>query len=234
MVEALGYHVDIAVDGRQAVALWERYPYAAILMDCQMPEVDGITATTLIRQREASRPSTPIIAVTAHALPAERERCLAAGMNDFLTKPVTVAALAAVLSRCLVPARSLPTTETILAQPVEVLNRTMLQTLRALMASRDPLALAQLIDTFLHSAWGHFTTLRAAAVQGDTALLATTVHTLKGTAVTLGVTGVVQACAALEDQVQAGKLTQVPEAVQHLETVLAQACTALEAEKNIA
>jgi len=88
MLEKLGCRVDIAPDGRQAVEMWEQGAYDMILMDCQMPEMDGYTATGEIRRREPEGVHIPIVAMTAHARDEDRQDCLAAGMDDFLTKPV--------------------------------------------------------------------------------------------------------------------------------------------------
>jgi CheY-like chemotaxis protein len=129
LLEKSGYWVEVAGTGREAVEAFERFSYAAILMDCQMPEMDGFEATTEIRRREAQRrarsgPSfvrqdalpassqivgnreretlhIPIIALTANALQGDRERCLEAGMDDYLTKPIRPAELKATLERWL-------------------------------------------------------------------------------------------------------------------------------------
>jgi two-component system sensor histidine kinase/response regulator len=101
MLERLGLGADVAADGREAVQSFGRQPYAAILMDCQMPELDGFEATARIRAREGHDRHTPIIAMTASAMRGDRERCLAAGMDDYLSKPVTIASLRTVLERWL-------------------------------------------------------------------------------------------------------------------------------------
>ncbi|MCB1736676.1 MAG: response regulator, partial [Gammaproteobacteria bacterium] len=104
MLEALGVRVDVADDGRQALELLNRKSYELVLMDCQMPNVDGYEATHRWRVIEAERhlPPTPIVALTANAMEGDRERCLDAGMNDYLSKPTGRDALQAMLQRWLV------------------------------------------------------------------------------------------------------------------------------------
>lgn len=97
MLEKLGYRVDVASNGQEAVAAHERAPYPLIFMDCQMPEVDGFEATALIRKMEGESAHTPIVAMTANAMQGDRERCLAAGMDDYVAKPVRPKELQTVL-----------------------------------------------------------------------------------------------------------------------------------------
>ena len=106
MIEKLGYRVNVAANGREAVDSLAYIPYALVFMDCQMPEMDGFEATRVIRKQEESlrqgggrQSHLPIIAMTANAMQEDRDRCLAVGMDDFLSKPVTSKSLAAVLNR---------------------------------------------------------------------------------------------------------------------------------------
>jgi signal transduction histidine kinase/ActR/RegA family two-component response regulator len=99
MLKKQGHRVDVAVDGREAVEAASRQAYDVILMDCQMPELDGYEATREIRRLERPTRHTPVVALTANAMKGDRERCLEAGMDDYLSKPVTMAELTKVLER---------------------------------------------------------------------------------------------------------------------------------------
>ena len=107
-LEKFGYRADVAHNGREAIEAVARQPYAAVFMDCQMPELDGFAATRQIREWESRQQPTPdklrgqripIIAMTASTTPGDRERCLEAGMDDYLPKPVRAEHLQAVLQR---------------------------------------------------------------------------------------------------------------------------------------
>jgi signal transduction histidine kinase/ActR/RegA family two-component response regulator len=103
-LERLGHSVAVANDGREAVDLWQREPFDLVLMDVQMPEMDGFEAVAAIREAERTRGTrTPVIALTAHAMSGDRDRCLAAGMDGYLTKPVKLAQLVAAIDDVLPP-----------------------------------------------------------------------------------------------------------------------------------
>jgi CheY-like chemotaxis protein len=111
LFQRLGYRIDVVANGREAVEVISRIRYDVVFMDCQMPDMDGFEATQVIRQCEAQNEiretsgerrctsHVPIIAMTANAMQGDRERCLEVGMDDYLSKPISVEALAGVLDR---------------------------------------------------------------------------------------------------------------------------------------
>ena len=101
MLEKLGYRVDVAANGRLAVEALSRFPYDLVLMDCQMPEMDGYEATRQVRTSEGAQRHTPIIAMTAAVTKDDEAKALAAGMDEFVTKPITIEALSETLERWL-------------------------------------------------------------------------------------------------------------------------------------
>lgn len=98
MLEHLGCIVDVAANGVQGIAMWRSHRYDLILMDCEMPDVDGFEATRMIRELEPINERTPIIALTSHAEASSREACVLAGMDGHLAKPATLEALEATLA----------------------------------------------------------------------------------------------------------------------------------------
>jgi len=105
LLEKAGLSADLAKNGREAVEAVQKSNYDLILMDCQMPEMDGFEATGAIRKlEEATRRHTPIVALTANAMTGDRERCLDCGMDDYVSKPFDVKALQRLITQWLEPA----------------------------------------------------------------------------------------------------------------------------------
>jgi two-component system, sensor histidine kinase and response regulator len=181
MLEALGCTSTIAVDGIEALAATERTEFDLVLMDCTMPRLDGFSATLQIREREArvGLPRTPIVALTALVSVEERERCRAVGMDDYLTKPIQLEQLAAMLDRRLVGRRG------VVAPPEVTLDHTCLDAIRAI--GKDGSSLLQrVLGTFLRETPERFAELRATAARSDLDNVRRVAHTLKSTTAQVG------------------------------------------------
>ncbi|MGZ4455733.1 MAG: response regulator [Nocardioides sp.] len=197
LLEALGYDAVTADDGRAAVELLRSdTAFDLVLMDVQMPRMDGYAATRAIRERPPGEARLPVVAMTAAAVEGERDRCLAAGMDDFLTKPVDPAALAAVLDRWIADAppptpptapvdqqKEAPVAE---REPIDGLDEPRLDELRELDPSMGYLNRA--IGNFCTNTPETLETIRAAYATGDAGTLKAVVHKLAGGALNLGVT----------------------------------------------
>ena len=101
MLKTLEFRVDVAANGIETLEMFELLPYDVIFMDCQMPEMNGYEAALEIRRREGGRRHVTIIAMTAEVIEGSRERCIAAGMDGYISKPVNMNAIVAVLEKCL-------------------------------------------------------------------------------------------------------------------------------------
>jgi two-component system, sensor histidine kinase and response regulator len=189
MLAERGFEVDVAGDGADALAKLAEGDYAAVFMDCQMPNVDGYEATARIRAQEHAGRRLPVIAMTAHAMAGDRERCLEAGMDDCLTKPLRPEALDAVLERWLGLAPGTGAHELIDAA--------------RLRAFRDdyPDIVDQLVDLFVQSTPPLMGELRSALERGDRDELRRTAHKLKGGCQNIGATLMATLCLSLETAV---------------------------------
>lgn len=202
----LGHTADLANDGYEALHAARRKDYALIFMDCQMSGCDGFAATAEIRRREAHTRHTPIVAMTAHALPGDRERCLAAGMDDYLAKPLRRSDLAAMLERWL------PRAQTSIsiapngnyAPPATVITQETLENALGWTRAEDPLMFAEIISIFVHETKERLATLRESLEAADWAVVARISHALRGSSGTLGLERLAQLCWELEEA--AGKM----------------------------
>jgi signal transduction histidine kinase/CheY-like chemotaxis protein/HPt (histidine-containing phosphotransfer) domain-containing protein len=187
-----GYRVDVASHGGEAVDAVRRETYAAVLMDCQMPVLDGYAATAEIRRLEGTTRRTPIIAMTAHAMEGDRERCLAAGMDDYLSKPLDAQALDAVLQRW------------VGASEETVLDRAVLRSLARDVG--DEAIVAEICEIFLAETGPRVHEIERAARDRDAEALRVSAHTLKGSAGNVGAIAVASAATELERLAKAGEL----------------------------
>jgi len=221
MLEASGYQAEAVANGREAVEAAASHSYAAILMDCQMPEMDGFTATAEIRRMEGATRHTPIIALTANALKGEREKCLAAGMDDYMAKPILPETLNSVLNHWL--RSSSPATETSTANGVEEVTtgasdqRDSPVDLRQLEELGDQEFITKLLQAFYAEANVILGRLREAEPQEAGIVLARAAHALKGSSGTVGAHRLLTVCLQLETTVHEHDLTAVPSLLDELE-----------------
>jgi CheY-like chemotaxis protein/HPt (histidine-containing phosphotransfer) domain-containing protein len=184
LLERLGYRADIANNGLEAIDALERKPYDVVLMDVQMPELDGLDATRRICEQWSAESRPHIIAMTANALPEDREACFAAGMNDYVAKPIRAEELAAALKR----AKPLSTGDGRENGDVK-LDDSALRNLRDL--GGDDF-LGEVIDAFLADAPGLLGTLRRSLDGQSNEELRRAAHTLKSNGATLGAEDLVE------------------------------------------
>ena len=193
-LENMGYRVDLAASGRDAIDAMARVPYAAVLMDVQMPDMDGYQATREIRNRESDRRHTPIIAMTAGASRADEGRCYEAGMDDYVSKPVRQSDLNAVIRRWVRGNDRLgPAT---LEASTPVLDPVALAALKSL-EEQNPEQLAALVALFLRDTATRLKALREIPAGGEE--VARAAHSLKGSCSTFAAAGMVSLCDALRD-----------------------------------
>jgi PAS domain S-box-containing protein len=197
MLAKRGYTVDVAADGAQALAMLAAGDYAAVFMDCQMPELDGYEATERIRAGEPAGERIPIIAMTAHAMAGDRERCLEAGMDDYLAKPLRGGDLDAALGRWL--GHTDPPAEAV-ADPVQAATEGLIDEARMHTFRDDyPEIAGELLTLFLDSTPPLIDELRTACAGADETALKRVAHKLKGSCVNVGAIGMATLCRAIED-----------------------------------
>lgn len=223
LLDRIGYRADIAANGLEVLEALKRQSYDVVLMDVQMPEMDGLEATRRICRDWPANGKPTIIAMTANAMQGDREKCLAAGMDDYITKPVRREELALALSKCkplrrdelaavAVPknpdvaekfemAAALSSSE----QPAEnsAINFDILHSLRELDDEEDPDFLGELIKIYLSDAPQHLATMKEAISLGDADSLKLASHTLKSSSANLGAIPFSEVCKELESMSRA-------------------------------
>jgi CheY-like chemotaxis protein len=254
MLEREGYRVDVAANGQEAVEAVAQIPYVLVFMDCQMPVMDGYEATRAIREQEASliqhgaqdargatiaarggTPRLPIIAMTANAMDGDRERCLEAGMDDYIAKPVRRENLEAVLGRWQTdragsagePPASLSEERGNAAASVDP---AVLTDLRQLDATGE--LLTTIITLFLDETPRLQERMQAAFCRTDATALAEAAHTLKGSSGNLGATHMQQLCGELQTLGRANDLTTAGDCLARLGVEFTLVRTALVQEQD--
>jgi signal transduction histidine kinase/CheY-like chemotaxis protein len=246
LLKKLGYRADMAADGLEALQALEREPYDVVLMDVQMPKLDGLEATRRIHQRWPQGQRPHVIAATANAMQEEREACLAAGMDDYLSKPIRMEELAAALGRCrphLAPPPPAPLRESVAGSqapspakpqpqgqplPAGVLQPVALERLMEIIGDDDPTLLAALIDTFLRDAPRLVDDVRRGLQQGRVDEVRRAAHTLKSNGATFGAMSLSELSRALESLARSGTLEGTAELIARLEAEYERVRIALE------
>jgi len=220
ILEKLGYRVEVAENGGEALEACQRERYDAVLMDGQMPGLDGYEATRRIREMEGASRRTPIIAMTASAMKGDREKCLEAGMDDYVSKPVTPDELEGVLRRWVAPqAPAVEAAAAATAAPFvgDRLDEAIVESL--LTVDEDGSLMEELVATYLRIAPLRLSALRKAA-KGHPEQLERTAHSFLGSCGNLGCRRMADLCARLEMLGRSGSTAGAGEMVRALEEEL--------------
>jgi CheY-like chemotaxis protein/HPt (histidine-containing phosphotransfer) domain-containing protein len=241
MLTNLGFGVDIVVDGAAAVKATTETDYQAILLDCQLPVMDGYQAATEIRRLQAGSRRTPIIAVTATPMRSGQERCLLAGMDDYIAKPYSRKVLAAALARWL-PDRSirtpaldheppLPTPGARLADEAETdrpaLDPDVVGRLERLGEAAGEDLLGQLTVLFLVDAQARILALRRALADDDMGAVARCAHLLSGASANVGARDLARLCATFSTESAKGTVMGARSQLDAVEVELGRVRVAL-------
>jgi signal transduction histidine kinase/HPt (histidine-containing phosphotransfer) domain-containing protein len=235
MVEKLGYAVDVVSNGEEAVAAIKKVEYAAVLMDGQMPVMDGYEATRTVRALEGGARHTAIIALTASALQGDRERCLAAGMDDYVTKPVSPEQLEAVLRKW-TPGPEAPV-EPLAARPSagrapRAPSSLDWDVLADLLAVTRPEFIRDLVGLFVRETRTLLVDLQGARLHGDVTAWRRMSHKLRGSCATIGANGMMQLTAEMETLDETGLVSRGESLLEDLEEEFARVEETIRAEKR--
>jgi CheY-like chemotaxis protein len=205
LLAQMGYRADLAANGLEAVDAVGRQTYDVVLMDVQMPELDGFEASREINQRWPGERRPRIVAMTANAMQGDRELCVAAGMDDYVAKPIRVDELVAALERCRrrpdAAERSAPAADG--APAAAALDRSVVDRLVATMGGPF---VAELIDTFIEDGRDLLATLRRAETEKDLDAFRRAAHSLKSTSESFGATALTTLARELEAMARAGSV----------------------------
>ena len=238
MLVSLGYEITIVENGQQAVERFNAESFELILMDCQLPRLDGYDATRQIRALEAKRGQghIPIIALTAYATNDDRKRALASGMNDYISKPYTQEEIAEVLERWNPDDHSKPASAYTATKDAHQINSAMLQSLKELQRPGRPNLLNQLLTLFTRDSKEITNQMQDAVVEQQRDVLQRAAHTLKSSSANLGAETFAAKCRAVEHAAQEAqweKLAQlIDEIVADIPQVIAAVTEAIETLDN--
>jgi signal transduction histidine kinase/HPt (histidine-containing phosphotransfer) domain-containing protein/BarA-like signal transduction histidine kinase len=224
VLHRLGYRADVASNGMEVMKALEQKPYDVLFLDVQMPEMDGLECARQICQRWNRDKRPVVIAMTGNALMGDREKCLAAGMDDYISKPVRITELQTALERW-GPTKSRKfDTNYFLRHPQSLtaglINEGVINELQQMPPNDGRTMLSELIDLYLESAPARITQIYEFA--SDPQKLAFHAHALKSMSLNLGCTGIIEVAQQLEDHGRAGDLKSAPELIRELESTFSQ------------
>jgi len=224
MLERVGHQATVAANGREALAFLEREAFDLVLMDVQMPELDGLETTAAIRARErATGGHLPIVAVTAHAMKGDAERCLAAGMDAYVAKPLQPSELQAAIARVLgTGAADVPAAPATVPAPGVVDFPRLLERVGG-----DRKALAQLVRIFREDSPNQLARVRKAIRAGDASALRSAAHAVKGAVANFAAPSATEAAARLQHMGDTGHLAGADGALERLEREIGRVLEAL-------
>jgi len=229
MLGRLGYRADVAGNGLEVLEALARQRYDVVLMDVQMPELDGLEATRRIHQLYPPAQRPQIIAMTANAMQGDREACLAAGMDDYIAKPIKVDALVRALEHA-VPIPAAPALPVAPATPhVAVLDRGTLAHLQADLGGDDPTIIVELIALFRSDTPALLTQIQTALTDGDAKVVQRAAHTLKASSAILGAHALAAHCERLETLARGQQLADGDSVLTQIAIAFAQVDEALQA-----
>jgi two-component system sensor histidine kinase/response regulator len=235
-LEKLGHKVEVANNGARALEMLALQKYDVVIMDCQMPVLDGYEATRQIRAGQVPNLNRriPIIALTAYAMESDRQKCLAAGMDEFVSKPIRYEELKSAIERVLaapVRAASSPAGAPPSAKPV-VLDLAQFDHLKGLQDDEHPKFLANLIDLFLKETPKRFRDLAASLAGGDARAARQLAHSVKGACDNFGGRALQTVCHEIEESIGGGNLKGASALVGKLEPELASLAKELNLQKE--
>jgi PAS domain S-box-containing protein len=238
LLKQIGCTAHSTNNGLEALGALEAKFYEVILMDIQMPEMDGLEATREIRRRWPAGPRRPyIIAMTANAMTGDREKCLDAGMDDYITKPVKAIRLKTALEQCCELRAAVAAAATLPARngthptvPPAQLNRDSLEALKSLQSEGDNGFLKEMIDLFLEDTPSRLADMDAALTIGHQQDFVRAVHSIKGASANFGADDLHQLCAEIEQTGRAGRMTETAPQIKKLHQEFERVRVALLAE----
>lgn len=226
MLQQLGHNADVVSNGTEVVEAVLRQAYDVVLMDVQMPEVDGIMATRMLRDRLSSQELPYIVAVTANAMMGDREDCLIAGMDDYISKPIRLDQLSALLKKCPRRAIARPTPQ---STPLDV---RFINSFIADMGDQAAAIFTELIDCYLTEAPKMVASIQNAGAMLDTAAIMRTAHTLKSSSAVVGATRLSKLCRYLEDTAHQSSPNELNAQIDKLVAEYERVSAALRAERQ--